>query len=114
MAHQHSETNTRPAHTITIRNKLFAGFLQHMHDTELWASHLPRVPRGLYLLAIVGVAFGAASFTSLMPDSNPFKLSALVTGILLILPAIFAYRFARRKWKYASTIREHIFEAIAL
>jgi ubiquinone/menaquinone biosynthesis C-methylase UbiE len=30
------------------------------------------------------------------------------------MPAILARRFAQRKWKYASHIRQHIFDAIAL
>ena len=114
MSHQHAETNASHAHKITIRNKLFAGFLQHMHDTELWASHIPRIPKGLILLAIIGFTFGAASFSSIMPDSALLKFSTLTVGFLFILPVIFAYGFARRKWNYASHIREHIFDAIAL
>ena len=49
---------------LNIRNPLTAKFLEHLHDTELWASHIPRVPLGLYLLALIGFAFGVASFTA--------------------------------------------------
>ena len=114
MSHQHAGTNTSHIHNITIRNKLFSTFLQHMHDTELWASHIPRVPLGLTLLALIGLAFGVASFTSLLPDSNLLKFSTLTFGLLLILPVLFAYRFAQRKWKYASNIRQEIFDSLAL
>jgi SAM-dependent methyltransferase len=85
-----------------------------MHDTELWASHIPRVPFGLYLLALIGLSLNAASFTSLVPDSALLRFSALTIGLALILPAILAYNFARRKWIYASTIRAQIFDSLAL
>ncbi|HLA08357.1 MAG TPA: class I SAM-dependent methyltransferase [Anaerolineales bacterium] len=114
MSHQHAETNASHAHKITIRNKLFAGFLQHMHDTELWASHIPRVPKGLYFLAAAGFALDIASFTTLLPDSAPLKFSTLTLGFLLVLPALLAYNFAQRKWTYASRIRAQIFDSLAL
>jgi SAM-dependent methyltransferase len=102
------------AHKPTIQNHLTNGFLQFMHDTELWASHIPRVPVGLYLLALVGLALGAASFTSLAAESAFLKFSALTLGLLLILPAVLAFNFARRKWIYASTIRKQIFDSLDL
>ena len=83
-------------HRLIIRNKLLATFLQHMHDTELWASHIPRVPIGLYLLAFIGLALGAASFTALLPDSALLKFSTLILGLILILPFILAYRLDRK------------------
>jgi len=97
-----------------IHNHIAAGFLQHMHDTELWASHIPRVPMGLYALAIAGLVLGAASFTSLLSDSTPLRFSSLTLGFLLILPAGFAYNFARRKWIYASRIRAQLFDSLHL
>ena len=102
------------AHKPTLHSHLANGFLRFMHDTELWASHIPRVPSGLYLIAFAGLAFGAASFTSLVPDSALLRFSTLTIGLLLILPALLAYNFARRKWIYASTIRAQIFDALAL
>jgi len=114
MSHQHAGANAGHTHKLTIRNKFIANFLQHMHDTELWASHIPRIPKGLIALAFIGFAFGVASFSSIMPDSALLKFSTLTLGVLLILPFIFAYRFAQRKWQYASNIRAHIFDALAL
>jgi SAM-dependent methyltransferase len=86
----------------------------HLHDTELWASHLPRVPKGLLLLALIGLALITASFSGLIAGSNLLKFSGLGLGILLVLPALFAGLFALRKWRYASRIRNEIFHSIAL
>jgi len=113
MSH-HTNTNDKHEIRINLHNPLTMRFLGHMHDTELWASHIPRVPLGLYLLAIMGIALGAASFTALLPDSALLKFSTLLVGLLLILPVILARRFAFAKWKYASQIRNDIFNSLAL
>ena len=110
----HHQTQTHHEIRLNIHNKLSMKFLEHMHDTELWASYLPRVPRRLYGLAFFGFALSAASFTSLLPDSSFLKFSALTVGLLLILPAVLAWRFAERKWKYASAIRKQMFDSLAL
>lgn len=110
----HTAQTAGHAHTLTIHSRLTNGFLQRMHDTELWASHIPRVPMGLYLLSFIGLALGAASFTSLLPDSALLKFSTLTLGLILIIPALLAYNFARRKWTYASRIRAEIFDSLAL
>jgi len=110
----HTHTHTGHELQVTIQNPLTAKFLEHLHDTDLWASHIPRVPKGLYLLGFVGLALGAASFTSLLPDSVLLKFSTLTLGVLLILPALFARHFAIRKWTYASRIRKNIFDSLAL
>lgn len=107
-------TQSAHMHPVTFRSHLTNGFLRYMHDTELWASHIPRVPAGLYLLAALGLALGAASFSTLMPDSALLKFAALTFGFILVLPALLAYNFARRKWIYASTIRKNIFDSLAL
>ena len=99
---------------LNIRNPLTAKFLEHLHDTELWASHIPRVPIGLYFLAFLGLALGVASFTSSLSGSALLKFSMLTVGVLLIIPAILAYNFARRKWTYASAIRRQIFDSLSL
>lgn len=111
MSHHTHATHT---HKLTFRSQLTHSFLRYMHDTELWASHIPRVPLTLYLLAILGLALGAASFTSLWPDSALIKFVALTVGLLLIVPAVLAYNFARRKWTYAAAIRKEIFDALNL
>jgi len=114
MQHRHSQSNASHSHVITIRNKMFSNLLLHMHDTELWASHLPRVPRGLYLLAFIGLALSAASFSGLVADSNLLAISGFVLGVLLIVPALLAAFFALRKWNYASLIRKQIFDSFTL
>jgi len=110
----HTHTHTGHELKLNIQNPLTAKFLEHLHDTELWGSHIPRVPMGLYLLALTGLALGAASFTSLMPDSALLKLSALILGLLLIIPALAARHFAISKWNYASHIRNDIFNELSL
>lgn len=110
----HHHAQSAHTHKTTIRSHLTTGFLRYMHDTELWASHIPRVPTGLYLLAFMGLALGATSFTSLLSDSAVLEFSALTIGSLLILPALLARNFARRKWDYASRIRAQIFDSLAL
>lgn len=114
MSHQHAETNIGHSHLSMMQNTLRGTFLQHMHDTDLWASHIPRVPIGLYLLALFGFALGAASFTSLLPASPLLKFSMLVIGLILIIPALFARHFAVSKWDYVSNVRKQIFDALAL
>ena len=99
---------------LNIRNPLTAKFLEHLHDTDLWASHIPRVPLGLYLLALLGLALGAASFTSLLPASALLKFSTLIVGLLLIIPALLARHFAISKWTYATNIRKQIFDSLTL
>lgn len=110
----HHTQAANQARKPAIHSHLANGFLRFMHDTELWASHIPRVPSGLYLIALIGLALGAASFTSLLPDSASLRFSALTIGLVLPLPAILAYNFARRKWIYASTIRAQIFDSLSL
>lgn len=112
--HTHTHTHTSHELKVNFPNLFTAKFLEHLHDTELWASHIPRVPLGLYLLAIIGFALGVASFTSLLPDSALLKFSTLTIGILLILPAFLARHFAISKWNYASNIRKQIFDSLAL
>jgi len=113
MTHEHTHAPAGHSHQLLIRNKLMGAFLEHMHDTELWASHLPRVPMGLFILALFGFALGAASLTSFVPVSPILKFSTLILGVVLLLPAFLAYRFAQRKWKYASNIRKQIFDRLA-
>jgi ubiquinone/menaquinone biosynthesis C-methylase UbiE len=114
MSHSHTETNLSHSHLGIMQNKLQGSFLRHMHDTDLWASHIPRVPMGLYLLALFGLALSVASFTSLLPASALLKFSTLIVGLLLIIPALLARHFAISKWSYVSSVRKQIFDALNL
>lgn len=113
MHHHHSHATASRTHRPSQR-KLINTILVHLHDTELWASHLPRVPKGLSLLALFGLVLGIASIFGILPDSNLLKFSGLGLGILLVLPALLAGLFALRKWRYASRIRSEIFDSLAL
>ena len=112
--HHHSHATANHTHKPPARRKLINSILMHMHDTELWASHLPRIPKGLLLLALLGLALIAISFSGLVSNSSILKLSSVGLGILLALPALLAALFALRKWRYASRIRNEIFDSIAL
>ena len=112
--HTHAHTHIGHELKVNIQNPLTARFLEHLHDTELWASHIPRLPIGLYGLAVLGLILGAASLTPFLPDSAVLRFFTLILGVLLLLPALFARRFAIRKWVYASHIRQDIFDSLAL
>ena len=112
--HHHSHATTKHTHKPPTRRTLINSILIHLHDTELWASHLPRVPKGLLLLALVGLVLIAVSFSGLVTGSKLLKFSGIGLGILLSLPALFAGLFALRKWRYASRIRPEIFDSISL
>jgi SAM-dependent methyltransferase len=113
MSH-HAHTHASHEHKLPAQNPLTAKFLEHLHDTELWASHIPRVPMGLYLMALLGLTCGVASLTPFAPDSGLLKFSMLTLGVLLLLPALLARNFATRKWTYAARIRKDIFDSLAL
>ena len=114
MHHRHSHASVKHMHKPPVRRKFVNAILMHLHDTELWASHLPRVPKNLSLLALFGFALSVVAFSGVMPDSYLLKFSGLGLGILLALPALFAGLFAVRKWRYASRIRSQIFDSIGL
>jgi arsenite methyltransferase len=114
MHHHHQHETVQHTHKPPVRRKLINTLLMHLHDTELWASHLPRVPKNLSILALFGILITAASFSGLLPASNLLKFSGLGLGILLVLPALLAGLFALRKWRYASRIRTEIFDSLAL
>jgi SAM-dependent methyltransferase len=114
MHHHHSHATVKHKHQPAGRRKLINAVLLHLHDTELWASHLPRLPKSLILLALFGFVLGIVSFSELLPDSNLLKFSGLGLGVLLMLPALLAGLFAVRKWRYASRIRNEIFDSLVL
>lgn len=114
MHHHHSHSTAEHTHKRPPRRTLINSILIHLHDTELWASHLPRVPKGLLLLAMPGLALIIISFFGLQAGSILLRFSSFLVGILLTLPALLAGLFALRKWRYASRIRNEIFNSIAL
>jgi arsenite methyltransferase len=109
----HQQTVTH-SHQMPKQNKLIQNLLFHLHDTELWGSHLPRIPKILSLLALVGLILIIASLTGLWTDSTFLTISTPTIGFLFILLFIFAGVFAFRKWRYASVIRNEIFDVISL
>ena len=114
MHQHHSHTTVKHTHKPSARRKLTNGILMHLHDTELWASHLPRVPKGLLWSALLGLALITVSLSGLVSDSNLLKFTGFGLGILLVLPAFLAALFALRKWRYVSRIRKELFDSIGL
>ncbi|MBI2333885.1 MAG: hypothetical protein HYU84_17310, partial [Chloroflexi bacterium] len=110
--HQHSHIASEPSHQPPAQGKWIAKFFGHMHNTEVWASHLPRIPGYISALAIVGVILVIASFTGPWAGSSPFKFISLLVGFLLALPALVMGGFALRKWKYAQQLRKEILDSI--
>jgi len=86
--------------------------LGNLHDTELWASYLPRVPKPMIRLAIAGVALAGGAGLGLA--SLPVLRAVGITlGALLILPALAAGIFAVFKWRYALSRRQQILDKVA-
>ena len=110
---QHSHSHSTPAVTI-INNPLMSHFLSNMHDTELWASHIPRVPVGLYLLALLGGTLVIAPFTFFTPASTAWRVILPLFGLALVIPVLVARHFAISKWQYASRIRQDVFDTLSL
>jgi 2-polyprenyl-3-methyl-5-hydroxy-6-metoxy-1,4-benzoquinol methylase len=116
--HSHHSSHANIEHTHKQSDALMKTLhnlvLTRLHDTELWASHLPRLPKELSLLALLGFTLGGVSFSGFGLDSKLLKFSALGLGFLFILPGLLAGLFAQRKWRYASSIRKQIFDSLAL
>lgn len=110
---QHSHSRSTP-HVISIKNPLMAHFLSNMHDTELWASHIPRIPAVLYLLAVIGIALGILPFSGLLAMTPAWKVFLPFLGLVMVIPLLFARHFAIGKWNYASNIRKDIFDTLSL
>ena len=111
---EHSHSHPSSGHTINIKLPFASSFLRHMHDTELWASHIPRVPLGLYLFAMAGILLVIVPFTSLLSASLIWRIILSLLGLILIVPLLFSRHFAISKWNFASTIRKDIFERLSL
>ena len=111
--HSHSAF-TSHTHAHTPKRSWSQQLLYHMHDTELWASHLPRVPHQLIVLAVLGLGLIIYSIAKLQSGFQLLYTASLLVGFLLSLPALLAAGFAWRKWRYISVIRQEIFSSLNL
>jgi SAM-dependent methyltransferase len=91
-----------------MRSNLF----NHLHDTEIWASYLPRIPLGLYILALFGVFLVFESIFQLQNSRAVLYLIGLGVGVLLIIPASLAGTFAVWKWNYSLKVRRKMLESV--
>jgi len=66
----HPHSPPKPANSTHLnagRHKLANHLLAHLHDTELWASYLPRIPPPLYILALLGMSLFIVAFILFRP-----------------------------------------------
>lgn len=85
--------------------------LGNMHNTELWASYLPRVPKSLALLAVGGIAAITLPIAGL-PDQPVWSAIGAAVGGLLILPALAAGVASTFKWAYGLRLRRQILDMV--
>jgi SAM-dependent methyltransferase len=113
MHHLHHGKPANHAPKKSGRQKMTTKFLEHLHDSELWSSYLPRIPRKLYLLAFLGVCL---IVFALWLFRNGQSLLAWVSfgllGGLLALPAILMGLFVRWRWGIRSGLRRQILDSI--
>lgn len=113
MAHDHHQKTLHPTHDESGRSKITNRLLEHLHDSEIWASYLPRVPGTLYLLAVGGLALWASSFWALQNGRTALALTGLGLGVLLVLPFIMVGFLVWRRWTFRSNLRRQMLDSIS-
>ena len=81
----------------------------NLHDTEIWASYLPRLPEKLYWPAALGIGVVAVSARGV--QNSALGWAGIAVGALLILPAFLTGLFVLWRWNYRSHIREQMLDA---
>jgi SAM-dependent methyltransferase len=100
------------SHSHAPRSTLRHRVLSSIHDTELWASYLPRVPAPLVALALLGLVLAVYGLRSLTPGHAVLSGLSLALGVLLILPAAAAGVFVLWRWRRRTATRRLILDAI--
>ena len=95
------------------RPKIINRFLEHLHDSEMWSSYLPRIPGTLYLLALLGLALGASSFWALQNGQTALALTGFSLGVVLVLPVILVGLLVRWRWAFRSSLRSQMLDSIS-
>jgi SAM-dependent methyltransferase len=85
--------------------------LAQLHDTEFWANYRPQIPKGLYLLAFLGIALILSALWGI--QNRVFGLIGLGLGGLLLLPVILVGLLVAWKWIYRSKVRSQMLDTIA-
>ncbi len=112
--HPHHHTNTvNPTPNASGRQTLSHKVLGHLHDTELWASYLPRIPRRLYLFAFLGMSFIVLAVWALQNGSALLAWLGFGLGVLLVLPMALMGLFVRWRWGIRSSLRRQILDSIS-
>ena len=113
MPHPHHQKTLDPAHNKSGRPKIVNRFLEHLHDSEMWSSYLPRIPGGLYLLAFGGLSLVASSFWALQSGQTALALMGFSLGVLLVLPIILVGLLVRWRWTFRSSLRSQMLDSIS-
>ncbi|MBL8046205.1 MAG: class I SAM-dependent methyltransferase [Anaerolineales bacterium] len=105
MAHPPHTHTHRPAQNGLL-NHLYAG----LHNTQLWADYMPRLPRGFYGLALAGVASWLGAFAL---RQNIWLAGALIVlGLGLLAPVAWAVLFIQRRQRLRLSYRQHVLDSI--
>ncbi len=97
---------------ISRRDRIIRELLGYLHDTELWASYLPRIPRALALFALVGFCLIIFAIWLRLDGQAVFAWIGLGLGELFILPMFLTGLFARWRWRRRSSLRREILDTI--
>ena len=107
-AHPHSHAHG-PAPRPTFKHRV----LSYIHDTELWANYLPRIPGALLALATLGVALAAYAIWAQWARAGAWLAwVAVVAGAVLMAPAIAAGVFVQWRWRARGASRKVMLDAL--
>lgn len=106
MAHQHAHPHAHRPAPHSLRNHLYA----RLHNTQLWADYIPRLPHGFYVLAVAGVASFLGAFAV---RENLWLASALaILGVGLLVPVAWAVLFIQRRQSLRLNFRQQVLGAV--
>lgn len=104
MAHPHTHSH-RPA-----QHGLKQHFYARLHNTQLWADYMPRLPYSFYVLAVAGAASFIGAF-AVWP--NLWLAGALIIlGLGLLAPVAWAVLFIQRRQNLRLNYRQQVLDTI--
>ncbi|HLF01814.1 MAG TPA: class I SAM-dependent methyltransferase [Anaerolineales bacterium] len=112
MHHHHPPTTVNHTHNRPTRQKMVNMLMEHLHDTELWANYLPRIPRRLYLLAFLGIGLIVAAFAMFRNGQTLLGGIGFGLSVLFIVPLILMGLFVRWKRNRSLELRRQILDSI--
>lgn len=95
-----------------IGHRIRRHLLLRAHDTELWASYLPRWPAWLVGTGVAGVGLIAAGARGVGGAGRKRRAALLAAGLVLALYAGGLARLLRGNWRRRAALRERILDAV--